>query len=1082
MNEVNMDEIARIYREWGFTPLPVRDYLKFPAHLRIRQHTVESLVNMSRTTSFADATGIWLLLHEPRRDDGYVHVAVDFDELPSSSDWPQDRQKVFRDRVWNTFAYFTARGIHAHFLVPRDQIPASFTARVRKVYAGGDGKHVADVFVFAPADDPQFKTSWRMGVLAYPSIARNDHDPSGGLIRRRLLTGQLLPPAKIMWADLENLLRAVFGDYTFDRPSTQSTAPARITLSLSAATTASGRVSAQLASVLRTLRTYSCVAEVLPTVNPAGVITHPPSRVVKEGNRNNALMAILSVAARVATPHVDTVVELARLVNRFTMDPPLSDAEVLRVVQSVVGGGYEMRPPTFAERMGLTDLCALCPMHTICYGDDVIEAEVPNFEEIPADKYFPAQYFRGQQQKELYHQLVKAVSDPATRIVLGLAPTGSGKTLHSTGLASMAVKERKTSVVVLVPTKQLQNQHRRWLSRAGVPHVVFKGRKNYACPFLNLIREEVVRRYGESAVEQSADWSAASAPCAIADSCRRYMWAKSVLKKAEARDADVSTAEVQKAQQVVRDFHTALRATLMEHFTIPVPLALDHLEDYIAEGAATCPYMQVLDSVRSYVARNPAGVIVANKSLLFVARSVAERGATAPQPTIVILDEAHSLVDGLFAPARMMFHQPEDVVAVDSVMSLLSEELQRTTAMIRETQQALDSISAREVKSNKERDNLKKEVRRLRRKLVHLKRYAQTLQELAYLVATDPSAFVIDSESKKGEVYIRVLKNRRAKVLREYLLRNYPNTQFIMLTATGSELSPIADVVISVDDVIPVKNRQILYLPLMRLSAQNLKEQVRKVYQTRVAPTILAQYAALAPLLAKKYGVEVVRGLVHEVSKERAIYLARALVESGYPVLLYAGTDEDIRKLENLLNSAAPATGNVARLMAAAEDLRAIREADNARVITTLEHAVAEFKQNRKYLFFVSVALETGHDFDEDDIMLQWVVKVPYPLVDDVDYKWIERAEGKAARDRQYTYDSLLKLIQMAGRTTRKPDQYSMTIVLDAALPSLLSRAWRYGYEDDVLTIAKRLVVPARYKEYFKDLPEQVINEITFKE
>ena len=226
---------------------------------------------------------------------------------------------------------------------------------------------------------------------------------------------------------------------------------------------------------------------------------------------------------------------------------------------------------------------------------------------------------------------------------------------------------------------------------------------------------------------------------------------------------------------------------------------------------------------------------------------------------------------------------------------------------------------------------------------------------------------------------------------------------------------------------------------------------------------ILAQYNSLAPRLASAYKVGKVRAVVHEVAKDRAIYLARALAESGHYVIVYAGKQKELQQM-----------GPDAQ-----EDYDALRRMDNVLVLYSLEDAVGRFKNDATYTFLVSVALDTGHDFDEDDIMLQWIVKTPFQPLNDIDYVLIEREEGKEARDKQYIYDALLQLIQMAGRTTRKPNQYSMTIVLDSALPTLLKKAVQHGFVDDVRAITKRLVVPFQHAGWVKDLPPEIQKDIT---
>ena len=456
----------------------------------------------------------------------------------------------------------------------------------------------------------------------------------------------------------------------------------------------------------------------------------------------------------------------------------------------------------------------------------------------------------------------------------------------------------------------------------------------------------------------------------------------------------------------------------------------------------------MIKSVYKYATGRP-GVIVANQSLMYIARMVAAKRATAKTPTLIILDEAHKLVDVIFTPMKTRFVAPSEVQAGASPQAVLSAEEKGLNKALEQAYARLyDATAKRDVRGT----------RAALRKIRALKNYRQELGMYAELIAADPSAFVVDTYTDPRHAYIRVVKSRRAAVLRNYLLSAYPNTQFVLLTATGNDLAPAADTVVRADDVIPPKNRQLLYVPVGRLSQSAVKEKTRSVYRSLVAPTIVAQYNLLAPVLQDIYKIDRVRAIVHEVAKTRAVYLARAIAERGHRVLLYAGTEKDCAQLD----------GDVAA------DYEYIQRADNVSVIHSLEKAVAEFKENREYTFFVAVALDTGHDFDEDDIMLQWITKIPFPPLGDIDYLLIEQHDGKDARQKQYIRDTLLTLIQMAGRTTRKPEQFSVTLVLDAALEMLLVRACEYGFADEVRSLAPRLVVPRHRAGWLQRLPDDI--------
>jgi len=997
---------------------------------------------MSATTTFSGATGIWLVLHEKKRADGMYHIAIDFDTLPASL--PQE----FFDLATHTLAYRTARGAHIHVLVPADEVPLSR----RYTSIASDGQHVADLFVFAPYDDEKFKDSWRRGVLTFPSVAKGK---DGVPVPRTLFEGSVSTiPKAVSWNELEALLRKVYGEGvriggTVHPTTTPDVPRVRTIVSPASDTTDRGTVSPSAYQVFRILRGYPCVSMFLPQVSTTRVISSPPARQIAEGGRNNALLSLLSVAVRVAGPiSIDVLAELASVINKYTLTPPLPDSEVNAVLQSVGGKGYEMRPCTLAERFGCTELCEMCPQSIFCQRDDLHGGETPTFEEIPASANFPAQYYRGAQQAELFEKLESAIDNRANRIILAVAPTGSGKTLHSTGLATKIVRERKTPVVVLVPTKNLQDQHDAWLRRTETPHVVFKGRANYSCPFLQLLKAKAEAE--GIALDTKFSTAAGGAPCGLSSSCALYLRAKEIVDDVA---SDKNVMDEGKAKAVVSEFKDAVMAVLVEGGVKgkDIDVLVDYMTatDVVEECAEKCEYLEMMRKVITFAREDPAGVIVANKALSFVlGLALSSRGGVA------ILDEAHELLDSFFSPLPLLFVRDVVKAKGDGPVQTLKQELDLATARISDI-----SNEMRKAFGGARYDKIPT----LKRKLVSLRNHLNRVKEMVEMVSADPDAFdVVPDGGRRGNrqrrLYLRVLKNKRAQVLRKFLSARYPNTQFVLLTATGSLLAPSADYIIKVDDVIPPQNRQIFFAPVGRMSASALRDRVRQVYMDIVAPTIISQYQSLAPILATTHQVEHVRGIVHEVEKSRAVLLAKAICDAGYRVVLYAGAPDD------------PVT--------ATPEYEDVVKADHVHILHSLEDAVNTFKSAPEYTFLVSVALDTGHDFDDDDVMIQWIVKTPYPPLHGEDYQAIERKHGPAERDKQYVYDTLLKLIQMSGRTTRKPSQYSATIVLDEAFLYLLKRAWEKGYRSDVEAIIPRVVVPAIYADKIEVLPDELKEKI----
>ncbi len=90
------------------------------------------------------------------------------------------------------------------------------------------------------------------------------------------------------------------------------------------------------------------------------------------------------------------------------------------------------------------------------------------------------------------------------------------------------------------------------------------------------------------------------------------------------------------------------------------------------------------------------------------------------------------------------------------------------------------------------------------------------------------------------------------------------------------------------------------------------------------------------------------------------------------------------------------------------------------------KEVIARFKASREPLILVSPVLDTGYDFPGDQCRYQIVAKMPFPVTVD------KIVKARAERDKQYRdYETMIKLVQIAGRIVRSEDDWGETIIID---------------------------------------------------
>ncbi len=115
-----------------------------------------------------------------------------------------------------------------------------------------------------------------------------------------------------------------------------------------------------------------------------------------------------------------------------------------------------------------------------------------------------------------------------------------------------------------------------------------------------------------------------------------------------------------------------------------------------------------------------------------------------------------------------------------------------------------------------------------------------------------------------------------------------------------------------------------------------------------------------------------------------------------------------------------------------------------------LEDVIQEFYE-RNYKYLLVVAAEYGGDFK--DVPLQFIPKVPYPALDERTRALKEKL-GEIQFREWYNWTALSRLMQACGRTARKPNDFSLTVITDQSFQYL----WRMYRHKLPEWFSKRLI------------------------
>jgi len=102
-----------------------------------------------------------------------------------------------------------------------------------------------------------------------------------------------------------------------------------------------------------------------------------------------------------------------------------------------------------------------------------------------------------------------------------------------------------------------------------------------------------------------------------------------------------------------------------------------------------------------------------------------------------------------------------------------------------------------------------------------------------------------------------------------------------------------------------------------------------------------------------------------------------------------------------------------------------------------LDETIKMFRE-KDYDFLCVVAAEYGADWYW--CPLQFVVKVPYADASDPREQAIRKRFSEEEWKRRYDWDALSRLVQACGRNARKPEQFSVTVILDQKFEEVYTR------------------------------------------
>lgn len=104
------------------------------------------------------------------------------------------------------------------------------------------------------------------------------------------------------------------------------------------------------------------------------------------------------------------------------------------------------------------------------------------------------------------------------------------------------------------------------------------------------------------------------------------------------------------------------------------------------------------------------------------------------------------------------------------------------------------------------------------------------------------------------------------------------------------------------------------------------------------------------------------------------------------------------------------------------------------------------------YDFFCGVALEYGYDWSF--IPCQFIVKMPFPDLEDARVQGIRETLGEEKFKEWYSWEAMSRVIQASGRNARNPRDFAVTVILDSNFTWVFKK-----YKDKVPEWFKKRVV-----------------------
>jgi len=101
-----------------------------------------------------------------------------------------------------------------------------------------------------------------------------------------------------------------------------------------------------------------------------------------------------------------------------------------------------------------------------------------------------------------------------------------------------------------------------------------------------------------------------------------------------------------------------------------------------------------------------------------------------------------------------------------------------------------------------------------------------------------------------------------------------------------------------------------------------------------------------------------------------------------------------------------------------------------------LERVVKEFKE-KDYDFLCATAIEAGYDFDEPEINLIFIEKIPYPDRSDPKWDGLKKRFGEERFREEYDRVAVNLIQQVCGRVSRSEDKASLVYILDKKFEEL---------------------------------------------